>query len=169
MARACGSSLLCGAHSGVAALGRCQPSLQLITSFGMHGACPPLHGCDLLMLSGTAAVQGNISSWKKKEGEPFGPGDVLAEIETDKVPAFTNTSLTAAPSPACKSLTRRCGLAAWTVERQSTAEACVGLLHTGAGAVCQHVTLTWAAQLSAVSERCVCPAAVKRAGKLPSI
>ena len=36
-------------------------------------------------------VQGNISSWKKKEGESFGPGDVLAEIETDKVPAFTNT------------------------------------------------------------------------------
>lgn len=28
--------------------------------------------------------QGNISSWKKKEGESFGPGDVLAEIETDK-------------------------------------------------------------------------------------
>lgn len=29
---------------------------------------------------------GNISEWKKKEGDSIGPGDVLAEIETDKVP-----------------------------------------------------------------------------------
>ena len=50
-----------------------------------------LHQPDLLMLGGTAAVQGNISSWKKKEGESFGPGDVLAEIETDKVPACMHT------------------------------------------------------------------------------
>lgn len=32
-------------------------------------ACPP---------------QGNISAWKKKEGDSIAPGDVLAEIETDK-------------------------------------------------------------------------------------
>jgi pyruvate/2-oxoglutarate dehydrogenase complex dihydrolipoamide acyltransferase (E2) component len=32
-------------------------------------ACPP---------------QGNISAWKKKEGDAIAPGDVLAEIETDK-------------------------------------------------------------------------------------
>jgi pyruvate/2-oxoglutarate dehydrogenase complex dihydrolipoamide acyltransferase (E2) component len=30
-------------------------------------------------------AQGNIASWKKKEGEEFAAGDVLAEIETDKV------------------------------------------------------------------------------------
>ena len=30
-------------------------------------------------------MQGNIASWKKKEGEEFAAGDVLAEIETDKV------------------------------------------------------------------------------------
>jgi hypothetical protein len=30
-------------------------------------------------------VQGNIADWKKKEGEEFAAGDVLAEIETDKV------------------------------------------------------------------------------------
>ena len=53
----------------------------------MLGASLDLHEPDLLILDGTAAVQGNISSWKKKEGESFGPGDVLAEIETDKVPA----------------------------------------------------------------------------------
>ncbi|KAF8638865.1 hypothetical protein AX17_001921 [Amanita inopinata Kibby_2008] len=28
--------------------------------------------------------EGSISSWKKKEGEEFAPGDVLLEIETDK-------------------------------------------------------------------------------------
>ena len=30
-------------------------------------------------------MQGNIASWKKSEGEEFAAGDVLAEIETDKV------------------------------------------------------------------------------------
>ena len=30
-------------------------------------------------------LQGNIASWKKSEGEEFAAGDVLAEIETDKV------------------------------------------------------------------------------------
>lgn len=27
---------------------------------------------------------GNLSSWKKEEGDQINPGDVLAEIETDK-------------------------------------------------------------------------------------
>ena len=27
---------------------------------------------------------GTIASWNKKEGEAFGPGDVLCEVETDK-------------------------------------------------------------------------------------
>ena len=53
--------------------------------------CLDLHESDLMISDGTAAVQGNISSWKKKEGESFGPGDVLAEIETDKVPACVDT------------------------------------------------------------------------------
>lgn len=29
--------------------------------------------------------QGNIVSWKKKEGDAIAPGDVLCEVETDKV------------------------------------------------------------------------------------
>ena len=28
---------------------------------------------------------GNIASWKKKEGDSLKPGDILAEVETDKV------------------------------------------------------------------------------------
>lgn len=99
-------------------------------------------------------VQGNISSWKKKEGESFGPGDVLAEIETDKVPVITNTILTAAPSAACKSATRRSGLAACTVDRQSRAEACTSLLQTGAGAGYKLTTLASVALLVTVSKRC---------------
>ena len=31
-----------------------------------------------------AAVQGNISGWKKGEGDEIAAGDVLAEVETDK-------------------------------------------------------------------------------------
>lgn len=30
-------------------------------------------------------VQGNIVSWKKKEGDSIAPGDILCEVETDKV------------------------------------------------------------------------------------
>eukprot|EP00775_Hariotina_reticulata_P012800 gene12800-12928_t len=29
-------------------------------------------------------TQGNIAAWRKKEGDSIGPGDILAEIETDK-------------------------------------------------------------------------------------
>ncbi|KIY96511.1 pyruvate dehydrogenase E2 component (dihydrolipoamide acetyltransferase), partial [Monoraphidium neglectum] len=29
-------------------------------------------------------TQGNIAVWKKKEGASISPGDVLAEVETDK-------------------------------------------------------------------------------------
>ncbi len=32
----------------------------------------------------TAAAQGNISGWKKGEGDEIAAGDVLAEVETDK-------------------------------------------------------------------------------------
>lgn len=28
--------------------------------------------------------QGTIAAWCKKEGESFGPGDVICEVETDK-------------------------------------------------------------------------------------
>lgn len=31
--------------------------------------------------------QGNIVSWKKKEGDSVQPGDILCEVETDKVGA----------------------------------------------------------------------------------
>ena len=30
-------------------------------------------------------MQGNIASWKKKEGDEIVAGDVLCEVETDKV------------------------------------------------------------------------------------
>lgn len=30
------------------------------------------------------AAQGNITTWKKKEGDQVAPGQVLAEVETDK-------------------------------------------------------------------------------------
>jgi len=29
-------------------------------------------------------TQGNLAKWKKQEGESFGPGDVICEVETDK-------------------------------------------------------------------------------------
>ena len=29
-------------------------------------------------------LQGNIAKWLKKEGDKVGPGDILAQIETDK-------------------------------------------------------------------------------------
>lgn len=32
----------------------------------------------------THAAQGNITTWKKKEGDQVAPGQVLAEVETDK-------------------------------------------------------------------------------------
>ena len=35
--------------------------------------------------SGHAAVQGNIAAWKKQPGEEIAAGDVLCEVETDKV------------------------------------------------------------------------------------
>jgi pyruvate dehydrogenase E1 component beta subunit len=28
---------------------------------------------------------GNISKWRKQEGDALNPGDVIAEVETDKV------------------------------------------------------------------------------------
>lgn len=31
--------------------------------------------------------QGNIVAWKKKEGDSVQPGDILCEVETDKVGA----------------------------------------------------------------------------------
>lgn len=47
----------------------------------MHcSAIIPKNIADYLLI-----LQGNIASWKKKEGEEFAAGDVLAEIETDKV------------------------------------------------------------------------------------
>lgn len=33
-----------------------------------------------------ALLQGNIAAWKKKEGEEVAAGDVLCDVETDKVP-----------------------------------------------------------------------------------
>jgi hypothetical protein len=30
------------------------------------------------------SVQGNIASWKKKEGDEIAAGDVICEVETDK-------------------------------------------------------------------------------------
>lgn len=44
--------------------------------------CTVRYGYDV---QGSCGLQGNIASWKKKEGEEFAAGDVLAEIETDKV------------------------------------------------------------------------------------
>ena len=29
-------------------------------------------------------IQGNIQKWKKKEGDAIKPGDILAEVQTDK-------------------------------------------------------------------------------------
>jgi hypothetical protein len=34
--------------------------------------------------AGVACVQGNIAAWRKAEGDSVQPGDILAEIETDK-------------------------------------------------------------------------------------
>lgn len=33
--------------------------------------------------------RGTIAAWSKKEGEAFGPGDVLCEVETDKATVST--------------------------------------------------------------------------------
>lgn len=29
-------------------------------------------------------LQGNIAAWRKNEGDSLAPGDILAEVETDK-------------------------------------------------------------------------------------
>src|SRR5664279_2695396 len=40
---------------------------------------------DILMPALSPTMEkGNLSRWLKKEGDPIKPGDVLAEIETDK-------------------------------------------------------------------------------------
>ncbi|KAK9812020.1 hypothetical protein WJX73_009253 [Symbiochloris irregularis] len=44
---------------------------------------PPHTAMEMPALSPTMS-QGNITSWKKKEGEEFAAGDVLCEVETDK-------------------------------------------------------------------------------------
>lgn len=54
----------------------------------LHAPAAPrlLHPQDLPMpaLSPTMS-QGNIVTWKKKEGDQVAPGDILCEVETDKV------------------------------------------------------------------------------------
>ena len=47
-----------------------------------------LDGCQIYL----QYVQGNITAWKKKEGQEIAAGDVLCEIETDKVGMAVNTS-----------------------------------------------------------------------------
>ena len=42
-------------------------------------------------------MQGNISEWKKKEGEEIAAGDVLCEVETDKVRCLWITHTLHAP------------------------------------------------------------------------
>lgn len=70
-----------------------------------------LHGNFLDGLANGLGSQGNIASWKKKEGEEIAAGDVLCEVETDKVwLACVPTSLHACPplyqmiSAACSEL-----------------------------------------------------------------
>lgn len=46
-------------------------------------SCPNLVS-DCLMALLLITVQGNIAQWRKKEGATIAPGDVLAEVETDK-------------------------------------------------------------------------------------
>ncbi|KND95282.1 Pyruvate dehydrogenase complex protein X component, mitochondrial [Tolypocladium ophioglossoides CBS 100239] len=51
--------------------------------FTSSARCPAAHNFVMPALSPTM-TEGNIASWKVKEGETFSAGDVLLEIETDK-------------------------------------------------------------------------------------
>lgn len=79
-ARGSAAQLLQGAGSlrpGAAAnlqLLRCFADLPAHTTLGMPSLSPTMS-------------QGNIVAWKKKEGDAIQPGDVLCEVETDKVRA----------------------------------------------------------------------------------
>ena len=46
---------------------------------------PPVHFSEQSQIAELGTMQGNIASWKKKEGEEIAAGDSIAEIETDKV------------------------------------------------------------------------------------
>ena len=45
--------------------------------------------------------EGKLSKWLVKEGDTVKPGDVLAEIETDKATMEVESPSTAARSPSC--------------------------------------------------------------------
>ena len=85
-AAARGSSLPCQATSAqnVQRLPRGGAELtRRIAGFTSSARCPAAHNFVMPALSPTM-TEGNIASWKVKEGEKFSAGDVLLEIETDK-------------------------------------------------------------------------------------
>lgn len=51
---------------------------RLSISPALHSSASRLLACYTLLL------QGNIAAWRKSEGDSVAPGDILAEIETDK-------------------------------------------------------------------------------------
>src|SRR5450432_3030777 len=53
------------------------------TGFRTYAACLAAQNFTMPALSPTM-TEGNISSWRVKEGDSFSAGDVLLEIETDK-------------------------------------------------------------------------------------
>ncbi|POR33497.1 Pyruvate dehydrogenase complex protein X component, mitochondrial, partial [Tolypocladium paradoxum] len=67
----------------------CRASARLVSSraaargFTSSARCPAAHNFIMPALSPTM-TEGNIASWKVKEGDTFSAGDVLLEIETDK-------------------------------------------------------------------------------------
>ncbi len=70
--------------------------------------CTARYGYDV---QASCDLQGNIASWKKKEGEEFAAGDVLAEIETDKVkPMLSPVALVSPPLPVVVYRDRQCYL-----------------------------------------------------------
>lgn len=65
-----------------------------------HLALPPYTELPMPALSPTM-TSGNLASWKKAEGEEIAVGDVIAEVETDKVRRAPYTlSIASAPERA---------------------------------------------------------------------
>lgn len=61
-----------------------RPALCALAWLRGYASLPSHHLLEMPALSPTMS-QGNIATWRKKEGEAVAAGDVLAEVETDKV------------------------------------------------------------------------------------
>ncbi|WQF75943.1 Putative dihydrolipoamide acetyltransferase/Pyruvate dehydrogenase protein X component [Colletotrichum destructivum] len=77
------ASLATAARLSARVIGRRIPAESTARGFRTSARCLAAQNFSMPALSPTM-TEGNIASWKVKEGEAFSAGDVLLEIETDK-------------------------------------------------------------------------------------